>query len=351
MSLFRTILFKPQNLLYKSDKLVPIIFNSDIYRSFTSSPQNQSETQTDQNEKPLSLLFQQAVGLCDKDETDVESGSQSNELQKKLLDLEREVRDLKETESKNGQENQILKKVESEKPNSLHVLFEGKRKKNVELKDEKENRNGKKVESAKPNSLYVMFKEGKRKDNAAIKRKEEEGPRVFKEFSSDMKIFLSHLYENGYLKEANFLRRGELDFNCFNDSYGRGFIRFAVEKFGQDHQEIAKWLSGSDLKKVALFGCPSLTKKNVFSAKRLRNYFKIQENTVCDKCVLKHSCKFVNQSVWKGDYRNLNLAVAMRAITLYALEEVEPELLVPDEIKASVSRLLKEVLRLSKTVM
>lgn len=41
-----------------------------------------------------------------------------------------------------------------------------------------------------------------------------------------------------------------------------------------------RWLSGSDLKKVALFGCPSLTKKTVFSAKTLRVFFKIQENTV-----------------------------------------------------------------------
>jgi len=43
---------------------------------------------------------------------------------------------------------------------------------------------------------------------------------------------------------------------------------------------IHRWLSASDLKKVALFGCPSLTKKNVFAAKRLRKFFEIQENTV-----------------------------------------------------------------------
>jgi hypothetical protein len=43
---------------------------------------------------------------------------------------------------------------------------------------------------------------------------------------------------------------------------------------------IHRWLSGSDLKKIALFGCPSLEKKNVFAAKRLRKFFEIQENTV-----------------------------------------------------------------------
>lgn len=71
---------------------------------------------------------------------------------------------------------------------------------------------------------------------------------------------------------------------------------------------------------------------------------------VCTKCVLKQSCKFVNQSVWKGDTKNLNLAVVMRVITLYALESVPPELAVPNEIKVSVSKLLKEVLKLSQSI-
>jgi hypothetical protein len=147
-------------------------------------------------------------------------------------------------------------------------------------------------------------------------------------------------------------------------------------------------LSGSDLKKIALFGCPSLEKKNVFAAKKLRKFFEIQENTVsqfpitfhlissafffhliiqgedynvplvfkfsahpqvCSKCVLKQSCKFVNQSVWKGDTKNLNLAVVMRVLILYALEWVPVELAVPIDIKASVNKLLKEVLKLSQS--
>ncbi|KAJ6776116.1 hypothetical protein OIU74_000322 [Salix koriyanagi] len=87
-----------------------------------------------------------------------------------------------------------------------------------------------------------------------------------------------------------------------------------------------------------------------FSAKRLRNFFEIQEAIVCNKCVLKHSCNFVNQSVWRGDNKTLNLAAVMRVLTLYALEAAHPELSVPDEIKASVNRLLTEILSLSQTV-
>ena len=71
---------------------------------------------------------------------------------------------------------------------------------------------------------------------------------------------------------------------------------------------------------------------------------------VCCKCVLKPSCKFVNQSVWKGDNKNLNLAVVMRVIILYAFESVPPQLVVPDKIMDSVLRLLKEVLKLSQTI-
>ncbi|KAI8010337.1 hypothetical protein LOK49_LG06G01162 [Camellia lanceoleosa] len=57
---------------------------------------------------------------------------------------------------------------------------------------------------------------------------------------------------------------------------------------------------------------------------------------VCSKCVLKSSCKFVNQSVSKGNNNNLNLAVVMRVIILYTMESVPPPLVVPDE-EASVT--------------
>lgn len=68
---------------------------------------------------------------------------------------------------------------------------------------------------------------------------------------------------------------------------------------------------------------------------------------VCSKCVLKQSCNFVNQNVWNRGAKNLDLADVMNTITLYALDAVPPQLVVSDEVKSSVSRLLKEVLRLS----
>lgn len=41
-----------------------------------------------------------------------------------------------------------------------------------------------------------------------------------------------------------------------------------------------RWLSGSDLKKVTLLGCPSVERKTVFAAKNLRTFFNIEEDTV-----------------------------------------------------------------------
>lgn len=213
-------------------------------------------------------------------------------------------------------------------------------------------------------SLYAVFT-NKTVDGEKGKKMTRERSDVCKELSPEMEVVVSHLYKEGYFGNANFLSLYEdrLDFRCFDNSYGRGFISHAVEKFAKDKQEIAKWLSGSDLKKVALFGCPSLARKSVFGAKRLRKFFEIPEETVCRNCALRESCRFVNKSVWskgtknlnltnnvgKGNPKNLNLADVMNTITFYALESVPPPLVVPDDLKSSVSRLLKEILKLSQT--
>lgn len=148
---------------------------------------------------------------------------------------------------------------------------------------------------------------------------------------------------------------------------------------------IFRWLSGSDLRKVAFFGCPSTARKDVFAAKRLRKFFRIQEDTVskhsvnvllllllpftrlpynllalfssfsnypqvCRNCILRQSCKYVNQGVWNGSDKNLNLTVVMQVITQYTLEATPKQLVIPEDLKASVSRLLNEILKLSPTV-
>lgn len=174
---------------------------------------------------------------------------------------------------------------------------------------------------------------------------------VYKELSPSMIEFSKYLYEKGYFEtDSSVFSSKVFDAACLRNVYGYNFLRHAAEEFGSKNQEIAKWLSGSELKKVALFGCPSLSKKAVFSAKKLRTFFKIQENTVCSKCVLKQSCKYANQNVWNSSTKNLYLPAVMNVISHYALESVHPQLIVPDEIKTVVTRLLKVVVKLSQTV-
>ncbi|TXG66696.1 hypothetical protein EZV62_007971 [Acer yangbiense] len=282
---------------------------------------------TQTNNKSLHNLFQEAVGLREKTETDSDSESENNELRNGLRELEKEVRHLKANANSNNQHNvnEDAKKVQEPK-----------------------------TEKSKSSGLYKLFLDkGKGKYEAKRERRVvEDEPRVFKKLSTDMELLIKHLYQKGYFKKANFVPddQEKLDLSCFDNSYGRNFIKFAAESFGKDNHKIAKLLSGSDLKKVVLFGCPSLTKKNIVSAKKLRNFFGIQENTVCCNCVLRHSCQFVNQYVQKGGYNNLRLADVMRVIPLYALESVPPELQVPDDVKASVSQLLKEVINLSPEI-
>ncbi|PPR94293.1 hypothetical protein GOBAR_AA26379 [Gossypium barbadense] len=159
-------------------------------------------------------------------------------------------------------------------------------------------------------------------------------------------------------KEASFVEDNKLDFGYFENSYGRDFIKFSAYNFGKDHQDIAKgkwsmrimvilhfskefiitWLLGSHLKKVVLFGCASLDKNNVFAGKRLRKFFKIQENTVCSRCMLKDSCEYANKSVWGIGTNSSLLVDVMKVITLYALDLVPAKLTVPDEIIDMIAR-------------
>ncbi|CAN6444656.1 unnamed protein product [Victoria cruziana] len=166
------------------------------------------------------------------------------------------------------------------------------------------------------------------------------------DFSPELISFVERLIEEGHMQKANFLKDGKLEVNSLCSSYARNFVRSAAEQFAREHQEVAKWLSGSELKKVALVGCPQIDRSTAFSAKRLRSFFEIQENTVCEACQLKDLCGFKNMGVQTEE--NLNLVSALRVLTIYALKTAHPQLVVSEETKQSVSKLLKEVVNLSK---
>ncbi|KAJ8626682.1 hypothetical protein MRB53_019989 [Persea americana] len=167
-----------------------------------------------------------------------------------------------------------------------------------------------------------------------------------KQLSPDMILFVNHLFEKGYLRKAKFLREGRLDVDSLSSSYAKGFLKNAAEGFGHDHQDIAKWLSGSDLKKVTLLGCPSVERKTVFAAKNLRTFFDIEEDTVCEPCELKCTCKFVKQKVDKK--KKLDLADALRVLAVYVSNSGPHQLALSNEMMESINKLLKEVVNLSK---
>ncbi|KAK9150632.1 hypothetical protein Syun_008941 [Stephania yunnanensis] len=141
---------------------------------------------------------------------------------------------------------------------------------------------------SKPNSVCSLFSSKSETSNAVSekysteKRKSQSlgGLRpVAKELSPEMVSLISRFYEEGLLNDANFLPLKKLELSDLSNPYYRDFLMFTAERFGQDHQEVAKWLSGSHLKKVALFGCPSVEKKTTYAAKRLRSFFSIHEDT------------------------------------------------------------------------
>ncbi|KAL7087526.1 hypothetical protein ACP275_13G072400 [Erythranthe tilingii] len=307
-----------------------LFFSSISRRHFSLAAQFAStpdEKTTQKRSEPLSDFYKGAVGINERIEDtgfEAEINSGNAILKEKLKNLEEQVRILNKNRG------------ETERGKSLKPLSE--------KRDS--------VVGKEPNGVLVaLFTDKKTKKAKPLKPIDfgNEDPMVHKELSSDMRVFARHLYKKEYLLDASFMPKGKLDLTCFETSFARDFLKFTAVKFGKDHQEIAKWLSASDLKNVALFGCPSLGQKTVRAAKHMREFFGIEENKVCQKCPLKGSCKHANTKS-KKDSTNLNLACVTRVLVMYAMESVPQQLVVPEEINISVSRLLNEIVNLSQTV-
>ncbi|GAU48819.1 hypothetical protein TSUD_99910 [Trifolium subterraneum] len=281
-------------------------------RTITSLPQSPNS----QTKKPLSTLFSEVMSGKTTTIEEEQDGEDDIELKKKLKQLTEEVRIFKDKNTKPIPIKEVPKKVEKR---SLYSAF-----------------------TNQPVTESVTKMEAEKKQ----KQKE---PFVIKELSIDTVMFLKYLYENGYFKDAKFARVNErFDLGWFENRYALGYAKFAAIKFANDNREIAKWLSGSALKQLAAFGCPSTSRSSVFPAKRLRKFFEVPENTVCSKCMLRDSCKFKNQNVWKCDANNLNVEIFMNVVISYALHWVHPQLVVSDEVNKSVDHLLNEFVKLSQ---
>ncbi|XP_015933586.1 uncharacterized protein LOC107459824 [Arachis duranensis] len=294
----------PRNLLSRCNLKTPPFPHSHRLVTTTNHHHNNNN-----KKQPLHALFMEAVGLKHHHhpQQEQESESESNfELKRNLTQLQQQLRTF-----------------------NKHVP----------------------VINTKRRSLFSVFTNQPPEHDTQIVNNKKREPMILKELSPEMEGFLELLFQMGYFNHANFAKGKDMfDLSWFDTEFGRGYIKFAAQRFGRDKQELAKWLSGSALKEVAMFGCPSIDRASVFPCKRLRKFFEVPENTVCSKCVLRESCKFENQSVWKGDTKILNLVVVMKVLTSYDLEMVHPKLVVPDTVKNSVRKLLKEAMKLSQTI-
>ncbi|KAL6975589.1 hypothetical protein U1Q18_024381 [Sarracenia purpurea var. burkii] len=183
------------------------------------------------SKKPLHVLFKEAVGLSEKHEhSDIDDEVGANEFKKKLKKLEDDVRRLK---ASNG---------EDEKGKNLTAATK-KKKKDEEKKTSFRNDDDFSKDESSSKSLYALFTNkvaDVEKSRDAVESLGMEDPLVYKELSTEMIMFVTHLHKEGYFDNANFMPRNKFDVTCFENSYGRDFIKYAAEMFGKDNQEIAK---------------------------------------------------------------------------------------------------------------
>lgn len=128
-------------------------------------------------------------------------------------------------------------------------------------------------------------------------------------------------------------------------------VRNACLNFGRDRFDIIRSLSREDVKAAVEYGCPSTDRKVVNSGKRLRAYVNLEEGDVCSTCNLRGSCDraYVKPRQEEGA-RTVDI---MRVLLTYGLDplvgSVENKLHMKKTVKASVRKLLKEVVELSAT--
>jgi len=143
--------------------------------------------------------------------------------------------------------------------------------------------------------------------------------------------FLEHLNERGYLSKALNFQGGPIDLQGLSTEKIYAFIKFAAITFAKDHVEISK-LSGSDLRKVALYCVPSAENKVVLAAKRLRSFYSTEDIVSLPS----------NEATSR-----LELEDAVRLLCAYGLNADKSELPIPDDVKQSVVNLLKELVDIS----
>ncbi|OEL25520.1 hypothetical protein BAE44_0013470 [Dichanthelium oligosanthes] len=190
-----------------------------------------------------------------------------------------------------------------------------------------------------PPKLSSIFRDPKPRSPLPPGSRPRPRPKPREPWEEEAGALLRRLHEGRYLPDP--------DLSSAPHAVSPDVVKAAAERFGHDNQVVAKWLSGSDLKKLALFGCPTVERRTVFASKRLRAFFNIQEDKICSSCKLRSSCNFVNQEVTR--HNKVILSDTMRIISLLVLDACPKELQVTAELKASICKLLKDTINLSNS--
>lgn len=319
---------------------------------------SQAEPESSQS-KTVALFFKEAIGLDKKSESkrpklefeglsDLPPEEQVKKLksmlesQRRLINvLKDNVDDLDNTLTKLNNKNAL---PETAKDQIAHVFLELKRSLRgkidsitEELSIPKES-----VKSEQKKKNVKKKKEGVKNEQKMpiIKKKTEGDSGSLEHLWPEWVQFVEHLNERGYLSKAVDFEDGPVDLQGHTTGELYRFIRLAAISFAKDNAEISELLSTSDLRKAALFCCPSLETRVIAAVRRLRSFISSEEDIDCAPSDLEDICN-------TPSVKPLRLNDVIRLLCAYGLDAEKNEVPIPDDVRQSVVNLLEEIVDLS----
>ncbi|KAH1079236.1 hypothetical protein AAZX31_19G220500 [Glycine max] len=127
-------------------------------------------------------------------------------------------------------------------------------------------------------------------------------------------------------------------------------VHMACLYFGRDRFDILRSLSRKDIQVLVGYGCPTVDRKVVFSAKLLRKHVHLDEGDVCSSCSLRNTCERGYLLTNKED--EAQTLDVMRLLLTFGFDPVDgsvinKSLLKQKSVKTVVRKLLHEVVKLS----
>ncbi|XP_027158591.1 uncharacterized protein LOC113760227 [Coffea eugenioides] len=156
--------------------------------------------------------------------------------------------------------------------------------------------------------------------------------------------------EDGMMETVGFNLSEMVEEEGFDFTRDFKTVQTAVLNFGRDRFDILRSMSRQDLQILVGYGCPSVDKKVVFSAKLLRKHVHLDEGDVCSSCSLRSSCERAYLLTNKEDEaRTMDV---MRMLLTYGFDAVNgsvanKSLMKMKTLKTVVRKLIHDVVKLS----